>query len=285
MSSQGWRQLYQIIKREARRLPKAKRRFVYSDALIGAMFVWSVWHDRPQCWACQRSSYNGLFRPRRLPSVSEFNKRIRGERFAMLLDAVFAALVPKPSPGARCWLDARPLPVGACSKDRHARPGRVYGGFARGYRVHALLDEQGRVFAWRLTSMNVAEPTVAHELVDQLPPQSTLLADGNYDRAPLHERVAQGGATLLAKPRRNAGRGHRRQSPTRLANIARWNANDQEHTRQRAAVDRAFGWQSSFGGGLAPLPAWVRTPARVHRWVAIKLTIYHMRNHEKRACA
>lgn len=249
------------------------------------MFVWTVWHDRPQCWACQRSNYNGLFRPRRLPSVSEFNKRIRSLRFAQLLEAVFRALAPTPPPGAVCWLDARPLPVGACSKDRDARAGRVYGGFARGYRVHALVSELGQVFAWRLTSMNVAETTVAHELLGEVLVASTTLADSNYDRAPLHERAAQRSATLLAKPRRNAGWGHRRQSPRRLANIARWNANAQDYARRRAAVERAFGWQSSFGGGLAPLPAWVRTPARVQRWVAVKLTIYHMRNHEKRASA
>jgi hypothetical protein len=38
MSSQGWRELYRIIKQEARRLPRPERRFVYSDALIAGMF-------------------------------------------------------------------------------------------------------------------------------------------------------------------------------------------------------------------------------------------------------
>ncbi|HMQ14834.1 MAG TPA: hypothetical protein PKC49_02565 [Phycisphaerae bacterium] len=82
-----------------------------------------------------------------------------------MLEAVFRALAPVPADGCACVLDARPLVVGPCSKDRDARAGRVYGGFARGYRVHALVDEDGVVFAWKLTAMNEAEPDAALELL------------------------------------------------------------------------------------------------------------------------
>jgi hypothetical protein len=53
-----------------RKLRRPKRRFEFSDMLIVLMWLWAVMHDRPMSWACQRSSYSGLFRPRRLPSVS-----------------------------------------------------------------------------------------------------------------------------------------------------------------------------------------------------------------------
>ena len=281
MSSHEWSALYRLIKREARHLPRPRRRFTDSDALVLALFFWSVGHDRPQCWACQRSHFYGPFRPRRLPSVAELNRRIRSARFVTLLETVYRALAPAPGPGGTCLLDARPLPVGACSKDHAARPGRVYAGFARGYRVHALVDEAGRVFAWRLTAMNVKEANVAADLLPAVPRGGTVLCDGGYDCAHLYEQAAQQHVPWLARPQRNAGRGHRQQSPARLAGIAQWQAHAEEYTCRRAQVERVFGWQCSFGGGLAPLPAWVRTPARVTRWVSAKLTIYHNRRREK----
>jgi len=62
-------------------------------------------------------------------------------------------------------------------------------------------------------------------------------------------------------------------------------AASREYTLRRAQVDRVFGWPSRFGGGLSPLPVWVWTPARVHRWVAAKLILYPVRRREKRSCA
>lgn len=285
MSSQGWAALYQIIKRQARRLPRPKRRFTYPDALIAAMFFWAVWHDRPQCWAADRRHYSSLFRPRRLPSNSEFNRRVRSKRFTDLLERIFTAWAPPPSPGSTCILDARPLPVGACSKDRAARLGRVYRGFARGYRLHALLNENEQVFAFRLTPMNVAEPDVAMELLPEVPPGSTVLSDGVNDSVRLYEVAEAHDVQFLARPRKNAGRGHRPQHPTRLRAIATWRSRAAEYDRQRGQIERAFGWQSSFGGGLSPLPAWVRTPPRVTRWVLAKLTLYHVRRTKKATAA
>ena len=281
MSSQGWKVLYSIIKSQARRLPRPRRRFEYSDALIAALFFWAVWHDRPLCWATQRASYNGRFRPRRVPSNSEFNRRVRSERFAQLLQRIFDALTPPRAAGTRWVLDARPLPVGACSKDRAARAGRVYRGFARGYRVHALVDGDGYVVAFRLTAMNAAEPDVALDLLSAAAPGDTVLSDGVNDSARLYEAAEARGVRFRARPRRNAAQGHRPQSAARLRGIADWATHVTAYTRERGAIERAFGWQSSFGGGLAPLPAWVRTPARVLRWVAAKLTIYHVRRSEK----
>ena len=118
MSSHQWHAVYRLIQRAHRRLPRPQRKPLYNDALIVAMYFWAVLHDRPQCWACDRQ---------------------RGE--------------PE---GDLQLLDSRPLPVGACSKDKQARPGRVYGGFARGYRLHACMSEDGRFLAWKVTAMNVS---------------------------------------------------------------------------------------------------------------------------------
>jgi hypothetical protein len=43
--------------------------------------------------------------------------------------------------------------------------------------------------------------------------------------------------------------------------------------RERASIERMFGNAGSFGGGLGPLPNWVRRQGRVERWVWCKLAI------------
>ncbi len=45
----------------------------------------------------------------------------------------------------------------------------------------------------------------------------------------------------------------------------------------RRQIERFFGNLTSFAGGLAPLPAWVRTLSRVERWVRAKLAFNAVR--------
>jgi hypothetical protein len=276
MSSLEWPRLYQMIRRADRLLPRPKRKPVYADTLIVAMYFWTVGHDRPQVWACDRRNYHRPFLPRRLPSVSRFNRRIRTPRAHAILQAVERLSRPPETVGIQL-LDGRPLPVGACSKDQQARPGRVYGGFARGYRLHACMSENRYFLAWKVTPLNTAEKRVALELLRQTRPQGLVLADGNYDAGYLYDVTAGYGGQLLATPRRGAGGGHRRLSPHRRLALYLWKSHETWIRAQRKAIDRFFGQHSSYGGGLSPLPAWVRTPARVQRWVQAKIILYHVR--------
>lgn len=45
----------------------------------------------------------------------------------------------------------------------------------------------------------------------------------------------------------------------------------------RSDVEREFGHLTSFGGGLSPLPSWVRHEKRVWLWVTAKLLINAVR--------
>ena len=45
----------------------------------------------------------------------------------------------------------------------------------------------------------------------------------------------------------------------------------------RGQIERDYGNLCGFGGGLQPLPSWVRTPHRVALWVAGKLVINALR--------
>ena len=73
-----WRALTAAVRSADQRVPRRGRRPRYSDALVTRMYLWSVWHDRPLCWACNRAHYNRMFRPRQLPSVSQFSRRVQG---------------------------------------------------------------------------------------------------------------------------------------------------------------------------------------------------------------
>jgi hypothetical protein len=114
-----------------------------------------------------------------------------------------------------------------------------------------------------------------------------LLADATHDTNPLHEHAAHHGFQLLA-PRKEPGTGlgHREHSPYRLRSVEMleppppWTGGSRfgpELYRQRGQVERDLGNAGSFGGGLQPLPNFVRRPRRVARWVIVKLIINGMR--------
>src|SRR5262249_50726874 len=109
-----------------------------------------------------------------------------------------------------------------------------------------------------------------------------LLGDKVYDINKLYDAAHAVGHQLLADRKRpHAGLGHRRHSPARLASIALLQTPaGRQLYRLRTAIERHFGGLTNFGGGLAPLPNWVRRMSRVHQWVHAKLIINALRiNH------
>jgi hypothetical protein len=58
----------------------------------------------------------------------------------------------------------------------------------------------------------------------------------------------------------------------------------------RGGIERNFSTRTCAGGGSGPLPAWVRSLARVRRWVGAKVVLYNARlqlrrGHEAKAVA
>ena len=84
-----------------------------------------------------------------------------------------------------------------------------------------------------------------------------------------------GGRGLGREPKRQINMG-----PARREAVDAWTyhaALCERVLAKRTQIERIFGTLCSYGGGLAPLPAWVRTLSRVTRWVTAKLIIYHTR--------
>ena len=240
--------------------------------------LWAALHDRPVVWATASANWSTTrLRPHRLPSQATLSRRLDGVGLGLLWRAVEERLRQQSAehPALVAFLDGKPLPVGGASKDPEARPGRGVNGFARGYKLHAIWSNRALPETWELTAMNAGEPTVARRLIPQLTAGGYLLADGNYDGSLLFDQAARQGYQLVTPlPHGTAGGGHHYLSPHRVRSFELMRSDyGQTLYRTRIAIEQAYGQASSFGGGLSPLPAWVRGLDRVRTWTWAKLLI------------
>ena len=296
MDREIWGIVMATIKRACRAVERDRRGRTprYPNWLIVAMYVWAVWHDRTLSWACDRSHYTGLFRPRgRLPSVSQFTRRVKSDVCDAVLRRVHDELAGRGLLTDAGYLDGKALPVSPVSKDRQATRGKVCGGFAKGYKLHAFVTERRRIAVWSVTGLNVAEQSVAAELLPhvapRLTPDAVLMLDGNYDSAPLHKDVAEPLGVCLLHPlkgqqRVGAGGHHpvtlRQMGESRRELVRCWDERPGLAglvLKARDEIERVFGVLTCTAGGLAGLPAWVRTLPRVRRWVGVKIILYNAR--------
>ena len=281
MDREIWRCLMVATRGAGRYLPRSRRRFEYSDCLILRMYLWAVWNDRPMYWACNPTNYRKLFRPRQLPSVSQFARRVASARFKLLLRVLHRRLTKHEHESmVLAFLDGKTLSVNESSKDPEARTGHGNGVFSRGYKLHVLVDSSGKICDQRVRPLNEAEQPIANRLAASVQPGTCVLADGNYDSGPLYERIRKRGAQLLTpisqKP--ESARTVAAMPLGRRMAMEAWELDPDgcyEIYRRRSGVERAFAHLTAFAGGLGPLPSWVRRLKRVERWVTAKIAIYH----------
>jgi hypothetical protein len=303
MDGQVWQEVYRAVTEMGRTHDRKRKQ--YSDARIALVFLWSVWNDRPRRWALDPNNWPESERWRPLPSRRTLGRRLNTVGVQALIEQAQAYLRDRLPRSPLKFVDAKPLPVGGCSKDRDAKVGRGAGGKAKGYRLHAVIDaaSAGAVEAWRLAPMNANEKPVARESLLPRLPEGTLYvaADNEYDGNETYDAAAAAplapGAQLVTTPRkvRPKGLGHRRQSPHRLRSLALTDnplsacglgpSFGQRIVHARGGIERRFGLMGNFGGGLGPLPNWVRHPRRVALWVAGKLLIYTAREVVKQRLA
>jgi hypothetical protein len=176
-------------------------------------------------------------------------------------------------------IDAKPLPVSGYSKDPDARWGYAVRGLLKGYKLFAIWGNGPFPLVWRVGAMRDSEQRMAEQMIPQLNGQGYLLGDRVYDINKLYEAAQAVGHQLLADRKRpHAGLGHRRHSPARLVSMALLQTPAGRRLyRLRTAIERHFGCLTNFGGGLAPLPNWVRRLHRVQQWVHAKLIINALR--------
>jgi hypothetical protein len=296
-----WKRTFSAIQRQARRLVRKRGRLKkarYSDMLAAGMYFWSVLHDRPMKWAADKDHYGRLYRPRRLMSRSQLGRRVSSPRFQELLTMIHHDLAGGVESCGLSYLDGKPLTVGVASRDPDAKRGHVMGGFAKGYKVHICSTSDRRIPLWSVQSLNCGETLAAEALIAHMPmfsSQALVLGDGAYDSQRLYNALALKNAALLARPRGlnlthmdawQKGRHpkSKESGPVRTEAMAAWKNLPGPAAwiyRQRIHVEGTLSNLCSFGGGLGPLPPWVRGLPRVRRWVGAKIILYHARFHAR----
>ena len=261
-----------------------RRDCTYGDGVMLLLYFHAVASNRSLRWACQRRHWPIWCRATlKFPSYSQANRRLKHPYIAQIiaqLDVEFRTRLPH---GPDKVADGKPLIVGGFSHDSHARWGKVPDGWARGYKLHVIVDAAAAAIdAFALTSLDRGEATVLRQrLLGRIDLRGvTLRADANYDSNPTYRAVADGGGRLIA-PRRKPGRGigHHFQHPDRLAAIAELEhvpGGLRAHKQQRNRVEQTLGHLCNLPFGLWALPSFVRHSDRVSGWVAAKIVLYHL---------
>lgn len=285
MEAKVYRALFAVVMSLAHTRRGPRRQFC--DRWIIMVYLWAVINDRPVSWTCDEQNWPKDLLDRPLPSCATMSRRLRTVGVLQLLERVLRLLSDRvPVPLVKT-LDSKPLYVGAYSKDRDAKRGRVAAKlFARGYRLHALCH--GRtVRSWTLAPMNLHDATVAPALLRQLEGGGGYaVVDNAYDTNDCHGHAAAAGVDhqLVAPPRR-ANRhvrdaAHNRPERLRALDLL---ASPLEACGQpnrfgialyygREAIESCFGELTM--SGLNYLPTWVRGPRRVALWTAGKIAIH-----------
>ena len=274
MERELWPPLYRAVRGVAQRF---RQKYVsFQPWVLVALLLWAALHDRPLAWACRPRNWSTTqLRPPRLPHPGTLSRRLDGLAVGAFLRQLERDLRDRGERRLLSLLDGKPLAVSGVSKDPDAAWGRGAGGKAKGYKLHTLWSGRALPEAWEVRPLNESEKVVARRLVRQAPGAGYLLADGNYDASALFDEAAAAGYQLVVPmPDPNTGKGHHYQSPhrRRCFDLVRDDFG-RALLRLRAAIERLYGNAVSFGGGLGPLPAWVRGLDRVRTWVWAKLLI------------
>jgi Transposase DDE domain len=284
MERELWPILYHYLQETAKEVHQKYKQI--QPWVLAATLLWAALHDRPVCWACNPAHWSTTrLRPLQLPSQATMSRRVDGVALGVFWRALEQRLQGSGSPALVAFLDGKPLPVGGNSKDPDARWGRGAGSVVKGYKLHAVWSTRRLPEAWEVTPLNVAEKEVGWRLIAQLHSGGYLLADGEYDASYLYDQAYAYGYQLVAPFRKakNPGCGKHYQSPQRLRSIELLHHDfGKQLYKVRTQIERSFGNATSCGGGLAPLPAWVRGLARVRTWVWSKMLINAVRilNHK-----
>ena len=309
MERELWPPLYRLVCDAGASVRQAG--VTFQPHIVVAVLLWAALHDRPLCWACDGRHWAGTtLRPAGLPSPATRSRRLKSIAVGVLMRLLADRARDADEPQLVAILDGKPPPVGGASHDPDARNGHGAGKIAKGYKRHAVWGGRPMPEAWSIEPLSECETKAAERLLPELAGGGGyLLGDGEYDANAVYDAAGEAGYQLVA-PREDpeAGLGHHYQSPYRLRSIALLRgASGRVDDRGgeapslgrlierrlrgdfgralyalRGGIERDFGNATSFAGGLAPLPSWVRRLGRVWRWVWAKLLINAVRIMKKK---
>src|SRR5688572_4464246 len=123
MEGELWRQVYALAKRVGK--GKGVVRGEFLDVDIAAVYLWSVLHDRPVKWACDKRHWRGRCPLKRLPSRSTMSRRLRSASVQRLLVSLEQAFLEQVRRSWCRFIDGKPLPVSGHSQAQGVGYGRA----------------------------------------------------------------------------------------------------------------------------------------------------------------
>jgi hypothetical protein len=284
MEAKLYKRLYQLVQSTSH-TPRRKRE-QYDDKWIVMIYFWSVIHDRPVCWACGADVWPKEL-DRTLVSQSQMSRRLRTVGIAQLIERLLTKVSDLFGIPLVKQIDSKPLTVGAYSKDKDARRGRLADGqFGKGYRLHGLTH--GRIPRhFLILPLNVHDSVAGPMLLSKLEGGGYVLGDNAFDTNECYKAAAAANHQLVAPPRQcNKGvRDRVHNCPERLRGLdiidSPMEKFDQPSPFGIALYNCRQRIESGFGGmtfcGLGPLPPWVRGPCCTARWAAAKIIVFNCR--------
>lgn len=293
-------ELFRVLYRLLRRLrPRRGKRVRFADSLVAAVHLWAVLNDRPMSWACSPHARRprGFERERGVawPSNSTLSKRLGTPSVVALLAELESHLLSLQCFSAMLGvylIDGKPLRVSDYSKDDQAGWGWAYRTKAKGYKLFLLTDARGNVVTWRVGKMCDDERTIGKRLIRGCPRllPGYLVGDKKYDANTFYVAAAERDLQHLA-PRTRPGGGVNNGG----CHATRHRAIDLLESGLhpmgprlydlRTTIERTVSTLCCRGHGLKDLPPWVRTYARVRRYVQAKLVIHLAAGHRHKALA
>jgi hypothetical protein len=287
---------------------KPRPRDTHPTALIVRVYLWAVLHDRPTSWACEPKHWTPQTCPSVLPDQSTMSRRTRRDDFETFMGRVGQRLNGNGSNGSNGSssiggggggggplvkvIDGKALELPNHTTDPDATWGRGVSRMSVGYKLHAIYSAAAAAMgnpmpdAFVITTLNTSEKDMAARMVARLSAASDgrdggyLLADAGFDASWLFDYCHHHGYQLVcprAKPGTDLGHRyvspHRRRAIEMLEPVATANRFGTDLYATRPDIERNFAQLTSFGGGLAALPSWVRRIWRVRNWVTGKLLV------------
>jgi transposase len=295
MDGKLWKVLYREIHKASKGFnisPRVGRPVMYQTEEILAVWAFAALMDWPISVAQRRLSRGavGWWLRRhwgwrdRIPSVPTLCRRAQQTEFRKLLRQVLHNFRRRLSakPAAHVMMDSTFLLTGANSHDPESRWACHGGKWFRGYALHTICDEQGQLWAWRVTSANVQEMKAARKLIRQLAALNdgtvkVVIADSGYDSEPLHQLVRHRLDAMMLAPlnlRGSRTNNWRARQPGRnFSDILLRRRKGQMLLEKRSVVER---WYSMFKGSsnVSSLPYHARRLHRVRRWIDLKLMVF-----------
>jgi len=267
-----WFRLYTAVMTTAYGEPA--RGVHHPDRVIALVYLWAAAHRRATSWACAPGHWEAWARrPRVLPSQPTMSRRLRADPLGRLFAALARRYRGDPRIDWVKYIDSYPLAVGNYSHDPDAATGYGAGGYFRGYKLHAVTGRAAAPLAFEVRPASQAESCIGRVLARRLGGAGYLVGDSGYDSNPLY-RVAGDRHHQVVAPAKKRGRGlgHTRHEPERVrGRELLGGAFGRALYATRSAVERVFSRLEAVG--LGRLPAWVRRPWRVKRWVQAHLLI------------